>query len=69
MDIYLSQIKKEMLNSLHEDKNVSKNVFSTDFTETKFIDFVLSNIVYLLMQKNDNCEVLLEVIHRIIYLD
>ncbi|HNY83679.1 MAG TPA: TetR/AcrR family transcriptional regulator [Anaerolineaceae bacterium] len=67
MEHYLAQIKEQMLSSLHADERVCKDAFSTDFSEADFVDFVLSNIICLLIQKKNNCVLLLEVIRRTIY--
>lgn len=37
------------------------------FTESEFIDFVLDNILLLLVQGKTNCDTLMEIIHRAIY--
>lgn len=67
MGLYLAKIKKEMLESLEVDGRIKKDVFSNKFTKDNFIDFVLANIINLLMQKHNDCTVFLEVINRIIY--
>lgn len=67
MERYLAQIKEGMLTSLCSDKQVNKNAFSAKFTKSDFVDFVLSNVLSLLIQQQKNCHVLLEIIHRTIY--
>lgn len=67
MEHYLGQIKEGMLTSLHTDEHVNKNAFHTEFTEADFVDFVLSNVLSLLVQQQNDCHVLLEIIHRTIY--
>lgn len=67
MEHYLSQIKEKMLESLRADEGINKKTFSVDFSETDFVEFVLSNIICLLVLKKDECTLLLEVIHRTLY--
>lgn len=67
MEHYLTQIKQSMSASLHADEQIKATAFSNKFTKDDFIDFVLSNIIDLLIRKKDSCNVLLEVIRRTIY--
>lgn len=67
MERYLTQIRAKMLNTLRNDNRIDESVFSESFTEADFVDFVLSNIVCMLIQKKDNCSVLLKVIESTIY--
>lgn len=67
MNRYLAQIKEKLLRALQADERVSEDAFSSDFTEAEFIEFVLSAIVCLLVQKTERCDVLLTVIRRTIY--
>ncbi len=67
MERYLAQIREKMLHTLQNDNRMNKAIFSESFTEADFVDFVLSNIVCFLIQKKDNCEVLLKVIESTIY--
>ncbi|EFI41456.1 MULTISPECIES: TetR/AcrR family transcriptional regulator [Peptoniphilus] len=67
MEHYIAQIKEKMLCSLHSDKYVGKSIFSNEFTESDFIDFILSSVICLLVQKKKSCDTLLEVIKRTIY--
>lgn len=67
MNHYLEKIKEKMNISLRKDKQVNKGAFTQGFTETAFLDFVISNIVSLLVQKRSDCRVLIEVIKRTIY--
>lgn len=66
MGKYLDKIKEKMLNALKSD-NISEDAFSDTFTEEDFVEFVLSNVVCLLVQKKNDCNVLLEVIRKTIY--
>lgn len=67
MDIYMSQIKEKLLGSLKSDSSVKAGAFSVDFSEEGFIEFIISNMVSLLIRKRNDCGVLLEVIRRTIY--
>ncbi len=67
MDRYLTKIKEGMVGSLRADKNIDRGVFSQEFTEENFVDFIMSNIIYLFMQRKEDCKTLVQVIERIIY--
>ncbi len=67
MERYLVQIKEKMLCSLKSDACVRANTFTSRFSELAFVDFVLSNMINLLIQKENDCMLLLEIIRRIIY--
>ncbi len=67
MDHYLDNIKEKMILSLRKDGQVKKSTFTPSFTEADFLNFVMSNIIFLLIQKKSDCGVLTQVIRRIIY--
>lgn len=67
MHQYFQNIKKYLLTSLKEDKNIKKDVFNQTFQEEQFIDFVFSNLISLLLHKEQSCDFLLIVIQKIIY--
>lgn len=67
MERYLAQIQEKMHKVLHADPDVCTNAFSEKFTETAFFDFLVANLVSLLVQGRGDCRVLLEVIRRTIY--
>ena len=56
-----------MAQSLRADPAVRRDAFSASFSESDLIDFVLSNLLTLLARQEDDCEVLLEVIRRVLY--
>lgn len=67
MDYYLLHMKTGMLNVLHNDKRIKKQPFCDTFTEAEFIDFILGNLIMLLVQQKEDCHVLLEMIRCAIY--
>ena len=67
MEQYVSHIKAELSQALRADSNVRQDAFSSDFQEPEFIEFVLTNLLTLLAQQKDTCEILLEVIRRSLY--
>lgn len=67
MNQYLSDIKMGMLKALNSDTSIRKDAFLNEFTDSDFIDFILMNIIVLLMQQKSDCNVLLETIRRTIY--
>lgn len=67
MDAYLDHMKSGMDAALRADPSVRKDAFSESFSESDFIDFVLSSVILLLLQQSHDCTVLLEVIRRSLY--
>jgi len=67
MSHYFSLVKEEMLAILQADTLVKKNLFSKDFTEADFADFVLTNIVGLLILHKQSSAVLIVGIQKMIY--
>ena len=67
MEQYFFHMKAGMAQSLRADPAVRRDAFSASFSESDLIDFVLSNLLTLLARQEDDCEVLLEVIRRVLY--
>lgn len=67
MNRYLSQFKKSMLSSLKADQMIRANVFTEKFTQEDLVDFVLVNIICLLVQGKHRYQTLLNVIRLTIY--
>lgn len=67
MEQYFSHMKAGMAQALRADPSVREDAFSASFSESDLIDFVLSNLLTLLAQQQDDCGVLLEVIRRVLY--
>jgi AcrR family transcriptional regulator len=67
MNEYFTHMKKGLLQSLQNDNNVKRNTFNETFTQEHFIDFVFSNIITLLINNQQSCYVLNEIIKRTIY--
>ena len=64
---YFSHMSMGMMEVLHSDPFVKKDAFSGGLTESDFIDFVLTNILTLLLQQKEDCRTLLEIVRRTIY--
>ncbi|NLY08700.1 MAG: TetR/AcrR family transcriptional regulator [Tissierellia bacterium] len=64
---FLIKIKEELLQAIILDEKVRKDAFSDDFNESRFTDFVLSNIMILVMQRQKDCNTLMEIVRRAIY--
>lgn len=67
MTHYFSHMKTGMAEALRTDLSVKKDAFSSDFAQSDFIDFVLANILMLLLEQKESCGVLLEMIRRAVY--
>ena len=67
MELCFGHIRSSLLTALRQDKSVSPGSFTGGLTEEGFVEFVLDNIIVLLVQ-NKSCEAALtEIIRRIIY--
>lgn len=62
-----SHMKERLLDVLMLDGKVSEDVFSTSLERSEFVDFVFDNIILLLVQNKTNCDMLKEIIQRVIY--
>jgi AcrR family transcriptional regulator len=67
MTKYFGHMKSGMLASLQKDRNVKLSVFTENFTQKDFVDFIFSNIITLLMKQEHSCTILTEIIRRMIY--
>lgn len=67
MEQYFEHMKSGMLAVLRSDQAVDHTVFSQDFTESDFIDFVLDNLLLFLIKEKNSCTLLVELVRRIIY--
>jgi len=67
MKQYFNHIKDSLLQSLLNDNYVKRDAFNETFTHERFIDFVLSNILTLLIKNEQSCYLLNEIIKRTIY--
>lgn len=67
MSQYFQHLKNGFLEVLKADKAVSIQAFSASFTEMDFVDFVLDHLLLLQIQEKNNCDVLLEVIRKVLY--
>lgn len=67
MNQYVASIKADLLSSLQADKRVNTKFFSEICTQTDFIEFVFSNLISLLVQGQNSCDVLITVIKGAIY--
>ena len=60
-------MKVGLMEMLQNDPSVSKDTFTPSFTEEDFAGFVLDYMLILLVQGQQDCNVLLEMIRRVIY--
>ncbi|MGN0406603.1 MAG: TetR/AcrR family transcriptional regulator [Bariatricus sp.] len=67
MQHYFTHMKDGLLKVLSADQAVAKDVFSQSFTEEAFVGFVLDNILLLLVQREESCDTLVDIISRVIY--
>lgn len=62
-----SRMKEGLAQSLRRDPNVRPDAFSARFTQEALVDFVFSSFLLSLAQKQEHCDVLLELVRRAIY--
>lgn len=67
MNQYFECVKSDLLHSLRKDERVKQEFFSEKCTQTDFVEFVFSNLISLLIRKQDSCDVLLEIVKGTIY--
>ena len=67
MEHTFTHIKAGMLEVLRSDPNVHESAFPTTFSKEDFVDFVLDHLLILMVQNQPNCDMLLEIIRRAIY--
>lgn len=67
MERTFQHMKAVMLGVLQGDPSVSAAIFSASFTRENLIDLVLDQLLVLLVQGQADCNILLEVIRRVIY--
>lgn len=67
MEQYFSHMKAGMTEVLRADSAVDGTVFSGDFSEADFVDFVFDNILILLAQGKKDCRTLVRIVCRVLY--
>lgn len=67
MSKYFDHMKSGMLSSLQKDQNVRQSVFTENFTQKGYVDFIFSNIIALLIKQENSYTMLTEIIKRTIY--
>ena len=67
MKKYISTLEERLAFILKNDKNVRKGVFDNGLTEEKFVSYIFDLLIISLMDKEDNCRSLIELINNCIY--
>lgn len=67
MDDYFNEIKDNMLKALKNDLKIKKSLFSDDFKEDAFIEFIFSNFISILADSSKSITFLLELVKKLIY--
>lgn len=63
----LSHIREKLCYVLSQDRKVRTDCFNNEFTQEKFVDFVISSIMQSLLNESDNATILIEMIRRSVY--
>ncbi len=66
MNSYFSKLKQKLLFILKEDTNIRKNIFDDTLSAEKFIDYIFTLLISILLNKED-CNPLLTFITNYIY--
>lgn len=66
MEHTFAHMKAGMLKALQHDRSVPADAFSPRFSQEDFVNFVLDHGLILLVQGQSDCNVLLEIIRRVI---
>ncbi|MGN0378336.1 MAG: TetR/AcrR family transcriptional regulator [Butyrivibrio sp.] len=64
---YFNHMEAGMLKILDGDSDVNPHAFSQSFSKTDFVNFVIENILILLVREKRDCNALIEIIRKIIY--
>lgn len=64
---YLEKFKANLKISIDRDANVNQNAFDADFTKDKLVQFIISGLVSLVIQKNYDTMTLINMIKKILY--
>lgn len=67
MERYFSHLKAEMALALDRDGAVRPDAFSPAFPQSDFLDFVLTNLLSLLLLGSGDCRGLQEILRRVLY--
>lgn len=64
MERYFAHMRLGMEEAIRNDASIEKDMFSESFSESAFVDFILTNIMMLLLRKAENCDILVTVVRR-----
>ena len=67
METYRKHLKEQMLFVLEKDQKVRKEVFADGLQKEDFIDFVFSNVITALNKGERECEILFQIIEKLLY--
>lgn len=67
MQKYFLHLTALFAKALNSDNCVKQSAFNSSLSQTDFISFVIANLLSCLSSQNQNCDVLIEIIRRIIY--
>lgn len=67
MEEYLTHLKDTLLNTLIKDKKVRKDAFNDTLTPSDFVNYIFTLFISLLLQKQEHCQSLLELVRHCIY--
>ena len=60
-------LRKALVERIDRDKTIPQSVWTESFTKEAFADFVFTNILFLLQQKEERADLFLEIVTRTLY--
>ncbi|WP_312373110.1 TetR/AcrR family transcriptional regulator [Lachnoclostridium sp.] len=67
MEHYFGHIKQSLLYVLEHDTNVRSNAFNDILTADEFVNLIFTTFTSMLLQRQEHCKALLEMVSRCIY--
>lgn len=67
MTKFIDKFKENLLISIERDESINQNAFNSDFTKEQLVEFILSALMSLVLQKNYDTKTLTYMIKKTIY--
>ena len=64
---FIDKFKDNLLISIENDENINQNAFNSDFTKEQLIEFILTGLMSIVLQKNYDTKTLTYMIKKTIY--
>lgn len=64
---FIDKFKDNLLISIENDEDINQNAFNSDFTKEQLIEFILTGLMSIVLQKNYDTKTLVYMIKKTIY--